>query len=200
MGAHGTDVAIDSADVMLMGGDAEKVPLALRLSKATMQTIRQNLLWALFYNAVCIPVAMGALTPVGVTLNPMVGAAAMGFSSVFVVSNALRLFAWKPCGRAAAASAKDGVKVRKEGSPAQGAGADKKGSTPMASKTLDIEGMMCDHCVAHVTQALEGVRGVKNVHVSLDEKSATLDAGPLVSDKKLSKAVEEAGYKVVGIR
>lgn len=70
----------------------------------------------------------------------------------------------------------------------------------MASKTLDIEGMMCEHCVAHVTQALEGVRGVRNVHVSLDEKSATLDAGPLVSDKKLSKAVEEAGYKVVGIR
>ena len=196
----GTDVAIGSADVVLMRSDPADVATAIELSRATMRDIRQNLFWALFYNAVCIPVAMGALTPVGITLNPMVGAAAMGFSSVFVVSNALRLFAWKPSGRAAAAPAKDGVKVGREASPADVAGADEEGSAPMASKTLDIEGMMCEHCVAHVTQALEGVRGVKNVHVSLDEKNATLDAGPLVSDKKLSKAVEEAGYKVVGIR
>ena len=196
----GTDVAIGSADVVLMRSDPADVATAIELSRATMRDIRQNLFWALFYNAVCIPVAMGALTPVGITLNPMVGAAAMGFSSVFVVSNALRLFAWKPSGRVAAAPAKDGVKVGREASPADVAGADEEGSAPMASKTLDIEGMMCEHCVAHVTQALEGVRGVKNVHVSLDEKNATLDAGPLVSDKKLSKAVEDAGYKVVGIR
>ena len=196
----GTDVAIGSADVVLMRSDPADVATAIELSRATMRDIRQNLFWALFYNAVCIPVAMGALTPVGITLNPMVGAAAMGFSSVFVVSNALRLFAWKPSGRAAAAPAKDSVKVGKEASPADVAGADEEGSAPMASKTLDIEGMMCEHCVAHVTQALEGVRGVRNVHVSLDEKNATLDAGPLVSDKKLSKAVEDAGYKVVGIR
>jgi Cu2+-exporting ATPase len=164
-----------------------------------MRDIRQNLFWALFYNAICIPVAMGVLTPVGITPNPMVGAAAMGFSSVFVVSNALRLFAWKPSGKTAGAASATRAKVT-EGVAAEDAAADTEGSTDMASKTLDIEGMMCEHCVAHVTEALEGVRGVKNVHVSLEDKNATLDAGPLVSNKKLEKAVADAGYKVVAVR
>ena len=92
----GTDVAISSADVVLMRSDLSDVPTAIELSRATMRNIRQNLFWALFYNAICIPVAMGALSPWGITLNPMIGAAAMGFSSVFVVTNALRLRTWKP--------------------------------------------------------------------------------------------------------
>jgi Cu2+-exporting ATPase len=144
-------------------------------------------------------VAIGVLTPLGITLNPMVGAAAMGFSSVFVVSNALRLFAWKPSGKTAGAAKASRAKVT-EGVAAEDAAADTEGSTEMVSKTLDIEGMMCEHCVAHVTEALEGVRGVKNVHVSLEDKNATLDAGPLVSNKKLEMAVADAGYKVVAVR
>lgn len=195
----GTDVAIGSADVVLMRSDPADVATAIELSRATMRDIRQNLFWALFYNAICIPVAMGALAPVGITLNPMVGAAAMGFSSVFVVSNALRLFAWKPSGKTAGAAGAARAKVT-EGVATQDGATELEGSTDMASKTLDIEGMMCEHCVAHVTEALEGVRGVRNVHVSLEDKNATLDAGPLVSNKKLEKAVADAGYKVVAVR
>ncbi|MDP9860651.1 Cu2+-exporting ATPase [Olsenella profusa DSM 13989] len=187
----GTDVAIESADVVLMRSDPGDVATAIELSRATMRDIRQNLFWALFYNAICIPVAMGALTPLGITLNPMIGAAAMGFSSVFVVSNALRLFAWRPStGGAPAATPPTTIATSVEG---------KEGNETMTTKTLDIEGMMCDHCVQHVTQALEGVRGVKNVHVSLEDHKATLEAGALVSNKRLENAVEDAGYKVTGI-
>ena len=185
----GTDIAIDSADVVLVRSDPLDVATAIELSRVTMRDIRQNLFWALFYNAICIPVAMGVLSPLGITLNPMIAAAAMGFSSVFVVSNALRLFSWKPSMR------------RKEvpfpvGGPISSASeeAEEKGCT-MTTKTLNIEGMMCEHCVAHVTKALEGVKGVSNVQVSLDEGKATLDAGPFVSDDKLVHAVEDAGYK-----
>ncbi|MDO5108191.1 MAG: HAD-IC family P-type ATPase, partial [Coriobacteriaceae bacterium] len=92
----GTDIAIESADIVLMRSDLADAANAIELSRATMRTIRQNLFWALFYNAICIPVAAGALAPWGITLNPMIGAAAMGFSSVFVVTNALRLRLWKP--------------------------------------------------------------------------------------------------------
>jgi Cu2+-exporting ATPase len=93
----GTDIAISSADVVLMRSDLADVATAIELSRATMRNIRQNLFWALFYNAICIPVAAGVLAPWGISLNPMIGAAAMGFSSVFVVTNALRLRLWKPC-------------------------------------------------------------------------------------------------------
>ncbi|MDO4404728.1 MAG: heavy metal translocating P-type ATPase [Atopobiaceae bacterium] len=187
----GTDVAISSADIVLMHSDPRDVATAIELSQATMRTIRQNLFWALFYNAICIPVAMGVLSPFGITLNPMIGAAAMGFSSVFVVSNALRLRTWKPS-----------EKVRRSGSarptPAVTVQDDSKqveGAEEMKEKKLKVEGMMCEHCVARVTQALEGVKGVKNVRVSLDDESAVVDAGLLVSDKALVAAVEDAGYK-----
>ena len=184
----GTDVAISSADIVLMHSDLQDVPTAIELSRATMRTIRQNLFWALFYNAICIPVAMGVLSPFGVTLNPMIGAAAMGFSSVFVVSNALRLRTWKP--------AVAGDAVGQAGTAAVLVASDEaEGEDEMKEKKLNVEGMMCEHCVAHVTKALEGVKGVKNVRVSLEEGTAVVDAGLLVSDKALVSAVEEAGYK-----
>ena len=187
----GTDVAISSADIVLMRSDPNDVATAIELSRATMRTIRQNLFWALFYNAICIPVAMGVLSPAGITLNPMIGAAAMGFSSVFVVSNALRLRTWKP------------AEAKRDAPPAVGpettrvddASAEAEGDQDMKERKLNVEGMMCEHCVAHVTKALEGVKGVKNVRVSLEEGTAVLDAGLLVSDKALVAAVEDAGYK-----
>lgn len=193
----GTDVAIGSADIVLMHSDPADIATAIELSRATMKDIRQNLFWALFYNAICIPVAIGVLTPWDITLNPMVGAAAMGFSSVFVVSNALRLFAWKPSAAKADASAQQ-TKVSVSKGTEEGPSGEE--GNDMAAKTLSIDGMMCEHCVQHVTEALEGVRGVKNVHVSLEDKSATLDAGLLVSDDKLKKAVADAGYTVTAIR
>ena len=206
----GTDVAISSADVVLMRSDLTDVATAIELSRATMRNIKQNLFWALFYNAICIPVAMGALSPWGITLNPMIGAAAMGFSSVFVVSNALRLRTWKPkqnVGKAAldagegtpravavSALSRDGQQPAEAGHMQ-----DKSEATPieeeeMKQKKLNVEGMMCEHCVAHVKKALEDAGG-KNVVVSLDEGTATLDAGLLLSDAKLVAAVEDAGYK-----
>jgi len=186
----GTDVAIESADVVLMRSDPLDVATAIELSRATMRDIRQNLFWAVFYNAVCIPVAMGVLSPLGVTLNPMVAAAAMGFSSVFVVGNALRLFAWRPRERHGVSTLMGTGLVRNASAEAQ-----EKGSEKMTERVLNVEGMSCQHCVAHVTDALEAVRGVKNVRVSLEDGTATLEAGLLVSDDRLVRAVEDAGYK-----
>ena len=183
----GTDIAISSADVVLMRSDLRDVATAIELSRATMRNIRQNLFWALFYNAICIPVAVGVLTPLGITLNPMIGAAAMGFSSVFVVSNALRLRTWKPSETVAESTTTNNPVV---GSAAR----EDEGSTEMKAKTLKVEGMMCEHCVARVKDVLEKA-GAKNVEVSLEEGTAKLEAGLLLSDAKLVKAVEDAGYK-----
>ncbi len=187
----GTDVAIGSADIVLMHSDPADVATAMELSRATLRKIKTGLFWALFYNVLCIPVAAGAFAPLGITINPMIGAAAMGFSSVFVVLNALLLRTWKP---REAQSATD--------EPAPGVSAtDNAESTTtkqeeaMSHKTLNVEGMMCAHCVSHVTEALEEVRGVKNVHVDLDQGKAELDAGLLVKDAALVKAVKDAGYK-----
>lgn len=202
----GTDVAISSADVVLMHSDPADVATAIELSHATMRDIRQNLFWALFYNAICIPVAMGVLSPLGVTLNPMVGAAAMGFSSVFVVSNALRLFAWKPNQAnednvapvdtkviPAVAERDDAATADVRNAAAAGAATNER-STAMEKK-LNVEGMMCDHCVAHVTKALEGVPGVSSVKVSLADKDAVVEAAPEVTDEALVAAVKDAGYE-----
>ena len=214
----GTDVAISSADVVLMRSDLSDVPTAIELSRATMRNIRQNLFWALFYNAICIPVAMGALSPWGITLNPMIGAAAMGFSSVFVVTNALRLRTWKPSVAAAASSADVlAAKSAAAGCPLDDAAAatlpvadspentdsDADGNvvestteteSDMRKVELNVEGMMCEHCVAHVKEALEKAGG-HNVAVSLDEGKATMEVGLITKDEKLVKAVEDAGYK-----
>ena len=193
----GTDVAIGSADVVLMRSDPADVATAMELSRATMRNIRQNLFWALFYNAVCIPVAAGALSPWGITLNPMIGAAAMGFSSVFVVGNALRLRTWDPRGGRSGGAKRSGIPGGAEASPLRNkvvSLSHERGESTMSERTLKVEGMMCQHCVAHVTKALEGVDGVSNVRVSLDDGCATADVAKGVSDDALVAAVRDAGY------
>ena len=191
----GTDVAISSADVVLMHSDPADVATAMELSRATMRNIKQNLFWALFYNAICIPVAAGVLSPWGVTLNPMIGAAAMGFSSVFVVSNALRLRTWKPSERTvseATPAAEVAVSVESvAGVPAPAT----ERREPTMTKTLNVTGMMCQHCVAHVKKALEGVDGVSSVDVNLEAGTATVEAADTVTDEALVAAVVEAGYE-----
>ena len=184
----GTDVAISSADVVLMHSDPADVATAMELSRATMRNIKQNLFWALFYNAICIPVAAGALSPWGVTLNPMIGAAAMGFSSVFVVSNALRLRTWRPSEQATPA---EPAAVEIESVSVDTA----ERKEPTMTKTLNVTGMMCQHCVAHVKKALEGVEGVSSVDVNLEAGTATVEADDSVSDDALVAAVVDAGYE-----
>ena len=204
----GTDVAISSADIVLMHSDPADVATSIELSHATLRKIKMGLFWALFYNALCIPIAAGALTAWGITINPMIAAAAMGFSSVFVVSNALLLRTWKPRPVDVSHVRAPELKItdidRKADMPASSveidsytdkSGTAAEGEEEMAHKQLKVEGMMCDHCVAHVTEALEGIKGVKNVKVSLTDGTADLDAGLLVKNDALVKAVEDAGYK-----
>ena len=194
----GTDVAIGSADVVLMRSDPADVALAMELSRATMRNIRQNLFWALFYNSICIPVAAGVLVPWGITLNPMIGAAAMGFSSVFVVGNALRLRTWKPSerkGREATPAAAPAVTVTETGAEAGTEAATQPEGRTTMEKKLNVEGMMCQHCVAHVKGALEGVEGVGEVTVDLEAGTATAACAEGVTDEALVAAVKGAGYE-----
>ena len=223
----GTDIAIDSADVVLMRSDVLDVPAAVQLSRATLRIIKQNLFWALIYNSICIPVAAGALTFAGVALNPMIAAAAMSLSSVCVVSNALRLRGWQPAFTTPAAAAlqrggdapADGEAVSVDavaaaatpsaqpGEPASlvahtdtepGAEAPTRKEIVM-EKTLTVEGMMCQHCVAHVKKALEGVDGVEEAVVDLDAGTAVAKLSADVADDVLTAAVVDAGYEVKGI-
>ena len=194
----GTDVAIGSADVVLMRSDPADVALAMELSRATMRNIRQNLFWALFYNSICIPVAAGVLVPWGITLNPMIGAATMGFSSVFVVGNALRLRTWKPSerkGRGATPAAAPAVTVTETGAEAGTEAATQPEGRTTMEKKLNVEGMMCQHCVAHVKGALEGVEGVGEVTVDLEAGTATAACAEGVTDEALIAAVKGAGYE-----
>ena len=219
----GTDIAIDSADIVLMKSDLADVPAAISLSRATMRNIKQNLFWALIYNVICIPVAAGVLSFAGVTLNPMIAAAAMSCSSVCVVSNALRLRGWKPVvlGEVASAlepdtapDAASGVALASEaGVPAMDgpSAEDGDGSSVSAGhseelqtvkpkeitmeKKLSVEGMMCQHCVAHVKKALEGIEGVEEAVVDLDSNSATAKLSADVADQVLVDAIVDAGYE-----
>jgi len=202
----GTDVAMESADIVLMKSDLMDVASAISLSRAVMRNIRQNLFWAFFYNAIGIPVAAGALYPaLGILLNPMIGAAAMSFSSVSVVSNALRLrfFAPKWKEQAAETKAADFTEVHYSMEcpadtfcPAENI--NEKGENTM-TKTLKIEGMMCMHCVKAATKALEAVEGVTAVKVSLDDKQAVVACADSVTEKALTAAIEAEGFKVVNI-
>ena len=205
----GTDIAIDSADVVLMRSDVLDVPAAIQLSRSTLRNIKQNLFWALIYNAVCIPVAAGVFSFAGFTLNPMIAAAAMSCSSVCVVSNALRLRSWKPrfSSNAAQQIAVKQCDIEEEATDATaseqdiqaidaGAPADKE---IIMEKKLTVEGMMCPKCVAHVKKALEDVAGVSEAVVDLDAGTAVAKLADAVDDTVLVNAVVEAGYEVKGI-
>ena len=168
---NGTDVAIDSADVVLSRGDLSLVSTMVELSETTVRNIRENLFWAFFYNCAAIPVAAGVFAFVGISLNPMIGAACMSLSSLFVVTNALRLTRF--------GKKKENVKEK-----------------DTMTKTLKIEGMMCMHCVAHVTKALSSVEGVTNVEVNLKKKTAVVETLERVENETLVAAVSEAGYEV----
>ena len=179
---NGTDVAIESADVVLVSGDLRAASKAIRLAKRTMRIIKQNLFWAFFYNCVCIPLAAGCFASLGVSLNPMIASAAMSLSSLFVVCNALRLTVFMR-----------GKKYKNQ--LPQG---EQKGDITM-KKLLKVEGMMCQHCVKHVTDALMGVAGVTSVDVNLKKKGALVECGEGVTNEALTAAVKEAGYEVTQI-
>ena len=192
----GTDIAIESADLVLMRNDLMDVPSAIQLGKATIRNIKQNLMWALLYNSICIPVAAGVLYPAfKIGLSPMIAAFCMSFSSVFVVTNALRLRLFKPKyttpePEAEESPAKEEITETQVGEP--------EGVT-MATKTISIEGMMCQHCVKHVTNALKGIPGVSEVTVSLEDNNAVIKADSSVTDEAIKAAITEEGYEVKGI-
>ena len=189
----GTDIAIESADVVLMKSSLLDIPAAMGLSRAVLRNIKQNLFWAFFYNSIGIPVAAGVLYPaLHLTLNPMLAAAAMSLSSVCVVSNALRLRGWKPPvfpdQPAPTAPLPESAVFQSQG---------KEENT--VNKTIHIDGMMCAHCTGRVEKALNDLPGVEAT-VDLDSKSAAVTCTPDVSDDTLRQAVEDAGYHVTGIR
>ena len=188
----GTDVAIESADVVLIRSSLMDIVDAAALSRATLRNIRQNLFWAFFYNSIGIPVAAGVLYPaLGITLNPMIAAAAMSLSSVCVVSNALRLRGWK----GSAPVRRGEAPANTQSEPAAPA-AQHNEEEPTMKKTLSIEGMMCAHCAAHVEKALNALPGV-TAAVDLAGSSAVVTGD--VSDEALKKAVADAGYTVTDI-
>ena len=170
---NGTDIAMDAADIILSRGDLRLVNTMIELSKKTVRNIKQNLFWAFFYNCVAIPIAAGALSVIGFSLNPMIGSACMSLSSLCVVLNALRLTRF-------------GNKKQEKNNSQEN----------IMKKTLKIEGMMCQHCVAHVTKALQGVEGVESVEVNLKKKTAVVVLANEVSNETLTAVIVEAGYEV----
>lgn len=190
----GTDVAIESADIVLMKSDLMDVSSAISLSRAVMRTIKQNLFWAFIYNMIGIPIAAGILyAPFGILLNPMIGAAAMSFSSVSVVTNALRLRFFTPKWQKTAkkqetlAVADNNIKGKQEREEQN------------MTKTIKIEGMSCGHCTGAVKKVLSALEGVDAVEVSLDEKQAVVTLGAEVSDETMRAAIVEEGFEVVSI-
>ena len=179
----GTDIAIESADVVLSQSSLSDAVSAISLSRATVTVIRENLFWALFYNAVCIPIAAGVLSPLGITLTPMIASAAMSFSSVCVVLNSLRLKYKK-------------IYINKSVNQInQMEDDDMFGKTKTV--TVSVEGMMCNNCKAHVERALLALKGVKSAEASVENKNVTVVAKASLSDDAISAAIVAAGYKVV---
>ncbi len=200
----GTDVAIDAADVVLMNSKLSDVPAAIRLSRATLRNIHENLFWAFIYNIIGIPLAAGVFIPLGLTLNPMFGAAAMSLSSFCVVSNALRLNLFdvhstkhdrkvNPVSAPAAASAPVAE------APAEDKESNSNQEDPTMKKTLHVEGMMCGHCEARVKKALEALPEVSEAVVSHTDGTAIVTLSAEVSNETLKKAVEDQDYQVTGI-
>ena len=201
----GADVALDAADVVLVRSDLADVPAAVRLSRAVVRNIHQNLFWAFFYNAVCIPLAAGVFTGIGITLNPMIASAAMSLSSVCVVTNALRLNTFNP--RSAAHDAPPKHKAPARELPAETACETRscpvqneiKTEEVTMKKTIHIEGMMCGHCEATVKKALEALDGVQSAEVSHEKGTAIVALTADVADADLKAAVEAKDYTVTGI-
>lgn len=183
----GTDVAIDAADVVLMKSRLSDVPAAIRLSRATLRNIHENLFWAFFYNTIGIPIAAGVFVSLGLTLNPMLGAAAMSLSSFCVVSNALRLNLFKLHDASRDHKRKNHIKeIKKE--------------TTEMEKTMKITGMMCSHCEATVKKALEAIPEVAEAKVSHEAGTAVVTLSALVDDAVLQNAVEAKDYTVTEIK
>ena len=184
---NGTDIAADSADVILMKSSLLDVNTAIELSHKTVRNIHMNLFWAFFYNALGIPLAAGLFYPFfGWSLSPMIGSAAMSLSSVCVCTNALRLRWFKP-----SVQWEDQIEKKEKV-------IEQKEEESM-TKTMKVDGMMCQHCVAHVKKALEGVEGVKQADVNLETKSAVIHMDQEIANDILNKAVEDAGYTPISI-
>ena len=213
----GTDVAMESADIILMKNDLRDAVTAMKLSRAVIRNIKENLFWAFFYNCIGIPLAAGVLYPAfQIRLNPMFGAAAMSLSSIFVVGNALRLRGFKSgftplkkrtpeashketeITHAAAEEEQCILRTPAEQNNRQDVKQEKERTNTM-TKVISIEGMMCNHCTGTVQKALEAVEGVKAVTMSLEQKNAAVELASDVADAVLTKAVVDAGYEVKGI-
>ena len=213
----GTDVAMESADIILMKNDLRDAVTAMKLSRAVIRNIKENLFWAFFYNCIGIPLAAGVLYPAfQIRLNPMFGAAAMSLSSIFVVGNALRLRGFKngftplkkgtpkashkeiEITHATAEGEQCILKAPTEQNNRQDVKQEKERTNTM-TKVISIEGMMCNHCTGTVQKALEAVEGVKAVTMSLEQKNATVELASDVADEVLTKAVVDAGYEVKGV-
>ena len=201
----GTDVAIDAADVVLMNSRLSDVPAAIRLSRATLRNIHENLFWAFIYNIIGIPLAAGVFIPFGLTLNPMFGAAAMSLSSFCVVSNALRLNLFDLHSTKHDRKPKSAALPAAPVQPAAAENTAEPVSAPVVKednamkKTLHVEGMMCCHCEARVKKALEALPAVDEAVVSHEAGTAIVTLNAEVSDADLKKAVEDQDYKVTGI-
>lgn len=210
----GTDVAMESADIILMKSDLRDAVTAVKLSRAVIRNIKENLFWAFFYNAIGIPLAAGVWYPVfGVKLNPMFGAAAMSLSSIFVVGNALRLKRFKSgferpkpekerriSDLYAGADGEKNVEDNKTCMAACHGEREETEMTKKMTKKMIIEGMMCGHCTGRVQKALEALEGVKSVVMSLEDKSALVELDREIGDGTLMDAVTEAGYEVKEIK
>ena len=213
----GTDVAMESADIILMKNDLRDAVTAMKLSRAVIRNIKENLFWAFFYNCIGIPLAAGVLYPAfQIRLNPMFGAAAMSLSSIFVVGNALRLRGFKSgftplkkgtpevthkeikITHATAEEEQCILKTPAEQNNRQDVKQEKERTNTM-TKVISIEGMMCNHCTGTVQKALEAVEGVKAVTMSLEQKNATVELASDVADEVLIRAVTDAGYEVKGV-
>lgn len=198
----GTDIAIESADVVLVKNDLMDAVGVIKLSKAVIRNIKENLFWAFFYNSIGIPLAAGVLYPIwGIKLNPMFGAAAMSLSSVCVVCNALRLKRLK-LNKGENYSENPNNKILDEQKNVSSLNKERKDNMSENGivKTISIEGMMCSHCTGTAEKALNAVDGVNNVTVSLENKNAVVTVDDTVTDKQLKEVVTNAGYKVTGIK
>ena len=205
----GTDIAIDSADIVLMKSNLLDIVTAINLSKAVIKNIKMNLFWAFFYNCIGIPVACGIFyTKFGLKLNPMIGAAAMSLSSVCVVTNALRLRRFKPKFKSKIEKSIENKLDEKQIDKKQNINCkiDNKLNNnieeelKMNKKIVIIEGMQCNHCKMSIEKALNSIKGITNIEVSLQEKKAIIESNINIDDNKIKEVIEEQGFSVQEIR